>query len=108
MIPTNYYQVLAFTIPAGSSVTLPHTINTNGVPVIPDMLYRDNMQVGVGAVTTDSVEMINPSAAGAVTCNVLLQQFASNERGFPGALQTLTPRPFIVGGADSCYCQPIS
>jgi len=105
---TVYYDVLVFVVPAGQTVTLPHNINENGLPVVPDMLYRDSMSTTVDSVTSTHVTLTNPTSSGAVNCTVMLQQFLSVERGFKDAAQTIAPRPFIVGGAQACYCQPIT
>ena len=99
---TTLNQVIAFSsVAAGATVTLPHTINVNGLAVEPDLVYRDNLGFSVGAVTATTVTVTNTLLVPA-TCNVWLEYQYSTSRAYGGGnppLTHLTPNPFIVAGA---------
>jgi len=101
-------QIITFTaIPAAGMATLPHNVNSNGTPYIPDEVEVDNGDFNVLSVTSTAVTVQNNSFL-AGNCDVLLTLWQSGERALGPNSQAgnfaagLTPRPFIgaaSGGA---------
>lgn len=100
-MPTQLNQVLAFTgVGAGATVALAHNINVNAIPVLPDLVFRDNGDFAIVSVTTTTVTVRNDGAVVA-SLNVWLWRQHSMDRAYGGVLTNLSPQPFVpaAGGA---------
>jgi hypothetical protein len=76
-------------------VTLPHEINVNGVPVKPDLIFRDNGNFAIVSCTTTALTVQN-NGVGVGTLNAWLEHQHTIDRAYGDkALQDLTPQPFI-------------
>ncbi len=98
-------QIVSFVaVPGGSSATLAHNINSDGIAYVPDEAEVDNGDFQITAISSTSITVHN-FGAGAATCDVLLQLWQSNTRALGPSTNVgnfaagLTPRPFI--GASS-------
>ncbi len=95
-------QIITFTnVAAGATVVLPHGINVNGTPYIPDFAVRDNGNFDINSVTTTQISVTN-TALVPQTLNVYLWLWHTLARQY-GAVQTtfLVPRPFVPAASGS-------
>lgn len=96
---TRLQQIVSQAVAAGATVAIPHSLNVNGVAVIPDYISRDNMGfTGVGA-TSATVTVRNDTGALA-TITLRLRYYHTIDRVYGNAATLqLTPAPFWDGGA---------
>lgn len=93
------HQIVTFVdLAPGATATLPHNANINGVPVVPDLVARDEATFMILDVTATDITVEN---GGPVTtsCNVWVWSLHSLERAFGGPT-AMDPRPFIIGGGS--------
>jgi len=110
-VTTRLHQVLTFVaVPAGGQATLAHSINVNGLPTVPDLLFPDNTNFSFVAGDAFTITVENTDTV-PQTLNLWLFLLYSPERAF-GNVQTtfLTPNPFWVaeggsGGGGSGHTQ---
>ena len=95
-------QIVAFSAVApGATVTLANTVNRNGIPCLPDIIGRDNLNFSIDATPVGSITVTNHSTSVA-DCNVWLWQQHSFDRAYGGVnppFLNMTPQPFILDGA---------
>lgn len=89
-------QILTFTnVAAGDTVDLPHDINVNGTPVVPDFAFRDNGDFSVDSVDETTATVTNNGSAPA-TLNLYLWRRHTHERNYGAAqINNLVPQPFV-------------
>jgi hypothetical protein len=89
-------QVLTFAnVGAGVQVALAHNLHSAaGVPFLPDIVYRDNGDFSIDAVTTTLVTVTNNGTLPS-TLNAYLVREHSSVRVIGGVLANLSPQPFI-------------
>jgi hypothetical protein len=93
---TRLLQIVSFAnVAPAVTVVLPHQINVNDIPEVPDFVAGDANGFTI-AVTTTTVSVTNNNATPA-SVNVWLELKHSIPRQL-GALPDLTPRPFIASG----------
>ena len=106
---TTLKAIIAFTIGAGASAALPHTLNINGVGKVPDTIEVDNSAFSIAGSDATNVNVQNNSAA-AGSVNVLVEYWYSPERIFGASSTTaLSPRPFVPTASrldSSSYIYP--
>jgi hypothetical protein len=90
--------VTATNLAPGASVALPHNINVNGVPKIPDFVFPDNSNFSVVSCTSSTLTVKNGGTANQTGNFWLWEQF-STDRAYGGKQITfLTPHPFVPAG----------
>ena len=97
---TRLHQVLTFVnIPGGVQATLAHSVNVNGLPVVPDILFPDNLDFSLVSGDAFTITVKN-NALTPQTLNLWLFYLYSPERAF-GNIQTLflLPNPFWVANS---------
>lgn len=96
---TRLQQIVSQAVAAGATVAISHSLNVNGVAVIPDYISRDNMGfTGVGA-TSSTVTVRNDTGALA-TITLRLRYYHTIDRVYGNAATLqLSPAPFWDGGA---------
>lgn len=95
-------QVVTFTgVASGATVALPHGINLNGTPAVPDLAFRDNGNFTIVSVTTTTVTVTN-NALIVQTLSLYLWKRHTIERAY-GAVQIdhLIPQPFVPAASGS-------
>lgn len=109
---TRLIQIIQVPLPAGQTLAVPHAININDIPQIPDFACSDNPDVEVVSVTTTLLTVKNLSAS-PQTGDIWLKLEHSTPRevgmGFASPWDNIPtgPRPFIVangpggGGVDA-------
>lgn len=85
-------------IAAGASAVVAHSLNVAGRAAVPDYAFLDVSSFDVTAATSSTVTIVNNSPS-AASCNVLLWVDHTVDRELGGAIQNLSPRPFVVRGA---------
>jgi hypothetical protein len=89
-------NILSFNIPGGGSQTLPHNLNIQGEPLIPDVIEFDASGFEVTA------DAFNVTVKGVGSVDVLVESWHTIERVFGDvAITHLTPQPFVVDGGGS-------
>jgi hypothetical protein len=81
----------------GASVTLPHALNINGTPQVPDLVVLDTAGFEVTATTTTTITVRNNSGAAGST-NVWLERKHSIPRQV--GVAPLSPAPFIASSGE--------
>lgn len=84
----------------GGTATLAHGLNINDDGKVPDIVFVDNGNFTVTAVTDTDVTVQNNDAAPG-NCDVWVEFKYSILRNFPDALTHLTPNPFIAAAGSS-------
>jgi len=105
-------QVLTFSnVPGGAIVSLPHEINVYDVPLLPDIIFRDNGDFIVVSCTTTALTVQNTSNQVA-TLNAWLWRQHTFDREYGGSQTTdLVPQPYIPaangggGGGNTIFVQ---
>jgi hypothetical protein len=99
---TRIYEIVRFVaVPGSGQTTLPHSINVNGLALIPDRADRSNGNFTIDAVTATDVTVTNTGGL-ADNCDIWLEFEHSITREF-GASQTLflVPRPFVSAAGST-------
>lgn len=92
-------QVLSFVaVGAGLQATLPYRLGVSGVAVLPDIIFLDENDFDVVAVTTTDVTVQNNGLVPA-SIDLWLWRMHTIDRCFGNnAINNLSPQPFIVRG----------
>jgi hypothetical protein len=100
-------QILQFTnVAPGATVQLPHNININGTPEVPDLLMAD--QAGIRLSATETIVEFTNNTGGLITqSNVWVEHKHSIPRqigrAFGNPFAGLSPRPFVPASSSDRF-----
>src|SRR3990172_9574292 len=97
-MPSKLRNTVTFpSVAPGTMAVLPHELNLNGAPLVPDLVEVDDGNFSV-VLATDTDVTIQNDGVSTASVNVYVEEWHTFDRVFgqqPGAYGVLNPRPYL-------------